>query len=225
MNSNEVILRLVDLAHDLNLNWMQWYDAIEQTEVIRFEKNCPFEDDEYIFGNPSKQSVMCRLDPKRKYTNTDVCKIMTTVVNTFSEPNARTIPKRPSKDEYYLGIAQAVAKRSTCIRRQYGAVIVKDDRIISTGYNGSARGKDNCCDKGVCWREQNHIPHGEQYEKCQAVHAEANAIINGNPSDMIGATLYLAGFEDGKLIEEPKPCMMCERLITNARIEKVINKF
>lgn len=137
----------------------------------------------------------------------------------------KNISTRPSKDEYYLGIAQAVAKRSTCIRRQYGAVIVKDDRIISTGYNGSARGCDNCCDKGVCWREENHIPHGEQYEKCQAVHAEANAIINGNPSDMIGATLYLAGFEDGKLIEEPKPCMMCERLITNARIEKVINKF
>lgn len=137
----------------------------------------------------------------------------------------KTASTRPSKDEYYLGIAQAVAKRSTCIRRQYGAVIVKDDRIISTGYNGSARGCDNCCDKGVCWREENHIPHGEQYEKCQAVHAEANAIINGNPSDMIGATLYLAGFEDGKLIEEPKPCMMCERLITNARIEKVINKF
>lgn len=132
---------------------------------------------------------------------------------------------RPNKDEYYLGIAQAVAKRSTCIRRQYGAVIVKDDRIISTGYNGSARGEDNCCDKGVCWREKNNIPHGEQYEKCQAVHAEANAIINGNPSDMIGATLYLAGYENGELITEPEPCMMCRRLITNARIEKVINKF
>lgn len=134
-------------------------------------------------------------------------------------------PTRPSKDEYYLGIAQAVAKRSTCIRRQYGAVIVKDDRIISTGYNGSARGEANCCDKSECWREKNNIPHGEQYEKCQAVHAEANAIINGNPSDMIGATLYLAGYENGELIEEPEPCMMCRRLITNARIEKVINKF
>lgn len=211
MNSNEVINRLIDSANDLKLDWMLWYDPIEQAKVIQVRND--------------EQSVECIIDTKRKYTNTEVCKIINTLVNALCEHDARTIPKRPSKDEYYLGIAQAVAKRSTCIRRQYGAVIVKDDRIISTGYNGSARGCDNCCDKGVCWREQNHIPHGEQYEKCQAVHAEANAIINGNPSDMIGATLYLAGFEDGKLIEDPKPCMMCERLITNARIEKVINKF
>ena len=128
---------------------------------------------------------------------------------------------RPSKHEYYLGIAEAVAKRSTCLRRQYGAVIVKDDRIISTGYNGSARGQENCCDIGVCWREANNIPHGQQYEKCQAVHAEANAIINANPSDMIGATLYLAGFENGKRISNPEPCEMCRRLITNAQLDKI----
>lgn len=129
---------------------------------------------------------------------------------------------RPIKHEYYLGIAEAVAKRSTCLRRQYGAVIVKDDRIISTGYNGSARGMENCCDKGVCWREEHDIPHGQQYEKCQAVHAEANAIINANPSDMIGATLYLAGFEHGIPIHRPEPCEMCYRLIVNARISKVV---
>lgn len=128
---------------------------------------------------------------------------------------------RPSKYEYYLGIAEAVAKRSTCLRRQYGAVIVKDDRIISTGYNGSARGEDNCCDKGVCWREEHNIPHGQQYEKCQAVHAEANAIINADPSDMIGATLYLAGFENGEKISNPAPCEMCRRLITNAQLYKI----
>lgn len=158
----------------------------------------------------------------RRYSMDDFKLYENKIIDFFGLKSASS---RPSKDEYYLGIAQAVAKRSTCIRRQYGAVIVKDDRIISTGYNGSARGEDNCCDKGVCWREENHIPHGEQYEKCQAVHAEANAIINGNPSDMIGATLYLAGYENGELIEEPEPCMMCRRLITNARIEKVINKF
>lgn len=131
---------------------------------------------------------------------------------------------RPNKNDYYLAIAQNVAKRSTCIRRQYGAVIVKDDRIISTGYNGSARGEVNCCDTGYCFREEHNIPHGKQYELCQAVHAEANAIINANPSDMIGATLYLAGFENGEPMDNPEPCMMCRRLIINARIDKVINK-
>lgn len=129
---------------------------------------------------------------------------------------------RPSKDEYYLGIAAEVSKRSTCNRRQYGAIIVKDDRIISTGYNGSARGDVNCCDEDACYREINGIPHGQQYEKCRAVHAEANAIINANPSDMIGATLYLAGYEDGMMIDHPRPCEMCARLIANAQIKNVV---
>ena len=88
--------------------------------------------------------------------------------------------QRPNKDDYFLGIAEAVAKRSTCIRRQYGAVIAKNDVIVSTGYNGSPRNATNCCDTGECWREANGIPHGERYEMCQAVHAEANAIINAN---------------------------------------------
>ena len=129
---------------------------------------------------------------------------------------------RLSKQKYYLGIAEQVAARSTCIRRQYGTIIVKDDRIISTGYNGSARGEENCNDVGSCWREVHHIPHGQQYEKCRAVHAEANAIINGNPTDMIGATLFLAGFENGKPLEQAEPCEMCKRMIQNARIKEVI---
>lgn len=127
---------------------------------------------------------------------------------------------RLSKDEYFLGIAEAVAKRSTCIRRQYGAVIVKDDVIVSTGYNGSPRNVPNCCDVGECWREANNIPHGERYEMCQAVHAEANAIINANRADMSGATLYLVGIENGKRIEA-KPCLLCEKLIRNAQIRRV----
>lgn len=129
---------------------------------------------------------------------------------------------RPNKISYYVGIAEAVAKRSTCLRRQYGAVIVKDDQIISTGYNGADRGAPNCCDVGVCWREAHGIPHGQQYEKCRAVHAEANAIINADPSDMIGATLFLAGFENGKSINIPHPCEMCWRMLTNAQIKDVI---
>lgn len=101
--------------------------------------------------------------------------------------------KRISKDEYYLSIAAAVARRSTCLRRQYGAVIIKNDEIISTGYNGAARGEPNCCDTGECWREANNIPHGEQYEKCVAVHAEQNAIISAARHEMLGSVLYLAG--------------------------------
>lgn len=127
---------------------------------------------------------------------------------------------RISKREYYLNIAAAVAQRSTCIRRQYGAVIVKDDQIISTGYNGSARGEENCCDVGYCWREAHNVPHGEQYEKCVAVHAEDNAISQAG-RESIGATLYLAGFENGKRIAA-KPCVMCARKIKNAGIAEVV---
>ena len=133
--------------------------------------------------------------------------------------------ERISKRDYYLSIAAEVAKRSTCLRRQYGAVIVKNDEIVATGYNGAPRGDDNCCDVGECWRERNNIPHGEQYEKCVAVHAECNAIISASRQEMLGSTLYLAGFEGlGPPIDNPVPCMICTRLIKNAGIEKVINQ-
>lgn len=131
---------------------------------------------------------------------------------------------RPSKTKYYLDIAASVAARSTCIRRQYGAVIVKNDVIVSTGYNGSARGCPNCCDVSSCYRQLMGIPHGEQYEKCVAIHAEANAIINASREEMVDATLYLAGFEDGKRIKNPQPCLMCERLIKNSGILQVITE-
>ncbi len=132
--------------------------------------------------------------------------------------------ERISKRDYYLKIASEVAKRSTCLRRQYGAVIVKNDEIIATGYNGAPRGDENCCDVGSCWRDRHNIPHGEQYEKCVAVHAEANAIISASRNEMLGSTLYLYGFEGfDKPIDNPEPCIMCNRLIKNAGIERVIN--
>lgn len=131
---------------------------------------------------------------------------------------------RISKQEYYLSIAAEVAARSTCLRRQYGAVIVNNDEIVATGYNGAPRGEENCCDKGICWREAHNIPHGEQYEKCVAVHAECNAIISASRREMIGSTLYLAGFENGSQIDDPQPCVICNRLIKNAGIAKVINR-
>ena len=131
--------------------------------------------------------------------------------------------KRPSQVKYYLDIAAAVAARSTCIRRQYGAVIVKNDVIVSTGYNGTARGFINCCDLNECYREAHNIPHGQQYEKCKAVHAEANAIINASREEMCGAILFLAGFENGERMKNPRPCEMCSRMITNSGIRKVIS--
>lgn len=133
--------------------------------------------------------------------------------------------ERISKRDYYLKIASEVAKRSTCLRRQYGAVIVKNDEIIATGYNGAPRGDENCCDVGSCWRDRHNIPHGEQYEKCVAVHAEANAIISASRNEMLDSTLYLYGYEGfDKPIEEPEPCIMCNRLIKNAGIKHVINQ-
>ena len=132
--------------------------------------------------------------------------------------------KRISKDEYYLSIAAAVARRSTCLRRQYGAVIIKNDEIIYTGYNGAARGEPNCCDTGECWREANNIPHGEQYEKCVAVHAEQNAIISAARHEMLGSVLYLAGFDSNGELAAPAPCVICSRLIKNAGIAEVVSR-
>lgn len=131
---------------------------------------------------------------------------------------------RISKKDYYLGIAEAVSKRSTCIRRQYGAVIVKNDEIISTGYNGSPRDTVNCCDVDYCWREVNGIAHGKEYESCLAVHAEQNAIISANRKDMIGSTLYLVGLENGQRMESDSvaACKICARMIINSGVIEVI---
>jgi dCMP deaminase len=129
---------------------------------------------------------------------------------------------RISKQDYYLKVAAAVSQRSTCLRRQYGAIIVKNDEIISTGYNGASRGNPNCYDVGSCFREANKIPHGEQYEKCVAVHAEQNAIISASRQNMIGSTLYLVGFENNVELISPMPCLICGRMIINAGITSVV---
>lgn len=130
---------------------------------------------------------------------------------------------RKNKADYYLDIAMMVATRSTCLRRQYGVVIVKNDEIIATGYNGAPRGEQNCCDLGECQRIANDVPHGERYEMCRSVHAEMNAIISAARKDMIGSTLYLVGFEDGHEIS-PIPCSICRRLVKNAGIYEIITR-
>lgn len=131
---------------------------------------------------------------------------------------------RTSKENYYLGIADAVLARSTCMRRKYGAIIVRNDEIISTGYNGAPRGRRNCSDVGFCTREDLGIPSGQRYELCRSVHAEANAIISAARRDMLGATLYLVGRDakTGALLDDTMPCSMCKRLIINAGITQVV---
>ena len=132
--------------------------------------------------------------------------------------------ERVSKENYYLDIAQTVSERCTCIRKRYGAIIVKNDVILSTGYNGAPRGRKNCIDLNFCMRNKLNIPSGERYELCRSVHGEANAIINASREQMLGSTLYMACTDPatGDLISGTSNCMMCKRMIINAGIEKVV---
>lgn len=140
--------------------------------------------------------------------------------------------KRPNKDTYYLNIAKEVSKRSTCLKRHYGCVIVKDDIIIATGYNGSPRGEENCCDRGFCKRANAMRYTG--YENCDSVHAEQNALIAASRDRLIGSIVYLAcetkpaykGLELGEFEEDddPVPCPLCERMLKNAGVSKIINR-
>jgi len=131
---------------------------------------------------------------------------------------------RIDKTNYYLDIAEATLERGTCIRRNFGAIIVKNDEIISTGYVGAPRGRKNCCDLKYCMREKLNIPRGERYELCRSVHAEQNAIISASRKDMIDSTLYLVGknYIDGEYVVNANPCALCKRMIINAGIKEVI---
>ncbi len=131
--------------------------------------------------------------------------------------------ERVSKHNYYLDIAQTVSERSTCMRKRYGAIIVKNDVIISTGYNGAPRGRKNCSDLGNCTRERLGIPRGERYELCRSVHSEANAIISASRENMLGSELYMCCTDPktGEIISGTNSCMMCKKLIINSGISKV----
>ena len=131
---------------------------------------------------------------------------------------------RISKENYYLDIAQTVLERATCLRRVYGAIIVKNDEIISTGYNGAPRGRKNCVDMGYCTREAMQVPRGERYELCRSVHAEANAIISASRRDMVGGDIYLVGrnAQTGELLHDATSCAMCRRMIINAGLSRVV---
>lgn len=131
--------------------------------------------------------------------------------------------ERISKENYYLDIAQTVAERSTCLRKKYGAIIVKNDSIVSTGYNGAPRGRKNCSDIGRCTRDELGIPRGERYEMCRSVHAEMNAIISASREEMLDADMYMSGLDSktGELMSGTCSCMMCKRAILNAGIKRV----
>lgn len=131
--------------------------------------------------------------------------------------------ERRDKVNYYLDLAEVVAQRSTCLRKHYGAVIVKNDEVISTGYVGAPRGRKNCSDIGRCIREEMKIPRGERYELCRSVHAEMNAIICAPRNEMLGASLYLAGVDarTGEYVEHTNSCSMCKRVIINSGISTV----
>ena len=132
--------------------------------------------------------------------------------------------KRKDKINYYLDIAEIVLDRGTCLRRNYGAIIVNNDEIIATGYTGAPRGRENCIDLGYCVRQKLEVPRGTQYELCRSVHAEANAIISASRKDMIGADLFLVGIEKKSLnyVENANSCSMCKRMIINAGIDRII---
>ncbi|MBR5152046.1 MAG: cytidine deaminase [Clostridia bacterium] len=132
--------------------------------------------------------------------------------------------ERVDKTNYYLDIAETVIERGTCLRRNFGAIIVKNDEIVSTGYVGAPRGRKNCSDLGYCTREKLQIPRGERYELCRSVHAEANAIISASRKDMLGGDLYLVGKDakTGELVNNACCCAMCKRMVINAGIERVI---
>ena len=132
--------------------------------------------------------------------------------------------ERISKENYYLDIAETVLERATCLRRVYGAIIVKNDEIISTGYNGAPRGRKNCVDMGFCTREAMQVPRGQRYELCRSVHAEANAIISASRRDMVGSTLYLVGkdAQTGAPLSDATSSAMCRRQVINAGISKVV---
>ena len=131
---------------------------------------------------------------------------------------------RVSKENYYLDIAQTVAERSTCLRKMYGAIIVKNDVIVSTGYNGAPRGRKNCTDLGSCMRDKLGIPRGERYEMCRSIHSEANAIIAASREQMLGSTLYMACVDPRtrEIVPGTSSCMMCKRQIINAGIDTVV---
>ena len=188
------------------------YDPFNEVFKITYIMN----DGHINMSAVSRQSYIANVNPK-------------TLIKVNGEPRVieRVVEKRPSKDEYYLGIAKQVASRSTCLRRKYGALIVRNDVIISTGYNGSPRDGHNCSDKGICVRQVMNMAHNSgNYDLCRSVHAEQNAIINAarQGTSLLGGTLYLYGYDCvQKKAIDAEPCPICSRMIKNAGLIRTVS--
>lgn len=207
-----------DIIYGLKCNYdVKQEEIIGKLEPINKNYRLSFED-----GQIYVDLLSCPIDEIKPKKINELVTSCNCKCDRDNASKARGSFQRLSKDEYYINIAKAVSKRSTCLRRQYGAVIINNDEIVSTGYNGSPRGEINCCDVEICKRLDK--PHNSgDYSDCHSVHAEQNAIISASRKEMIGATLYLYGEEDGKAIEDCVPCPICLRMIKNSGIVKVIS--
>ena len=213
---NNGIFYSLDIG-DKQMHYVQKSDILGKLTPTDENYKLKFED-----GQIYADLVKCSIDMiKPKKTNEPVkscnCKCD---CNSASETPGSF--QRLSKDEYYINIAKAVSKRSTCLKRQYGAVIINNDEIVSTGYNGSPRSEVNCCDIGICKRLNKPNNSGD-YSDCHSVHAEQNAIISASRKEMIGAALYLYGEENGEIIKDCVPCPVCSRMIKNSGIIRVVS--
>lgn len=200
----------------------------ENLKHIRKKQNITQEELAEIL-HVSRQAVS-KWESNGGYPETEKLLLIAKELNTsldylFSERCPMVRPEcdeRISKVDTYLNCAEVFAYRSTCLKRKYGAVIVKDDVVISTGYNGAPRGFDNCCDIGSCPRIDRNMHQGEGYGICRAIHAEANALLNCSRQQTMGADLYLVGINPkDNSIHQAKPCPVCARLMIQAGINNV----
>ncbi len=216
----------VEAPSELRFKRMSKRDREEDPKT--FKEFLKMEKFESQTKGPGQQLKKCQKMAEIKVINDgDFKQLYAKLDKLIHDLRIQLIKKRPSKDEYYLGIAEAVSRRATCLRRHFGAIIVKDDQIVSSGYCGAARGADNCTDIGKCIREEMKIPSGQRYELCRSVHAEMNAVISAARSgtSVIGGKLYLFGRTVSTgLISGIEPCKLCKRVIINAGLEQVVIK-
>lgn len=213
-----------------NLNkdhWEIYIDKASNVNIVVYSDEACWMTDSLLFRTPNKDF------PKNVLEN--IIADINAWIKTKTMPNKELSAfsqslikdgKRPSKVDYYLAMAEVASTRGTCLRRRFGSVIVKDDRIVSTGYVGAPSGRQNCCDIGYCRREKLNAPRGTMYHLCRSVHSEQNAIINASKEEMKGATLYLTGVNiaDGSIVKNADCCSMCKRFIINSGISRVIIK-
>lgn len=212
--SMESLHQLKDLIQDASDMWT--YICTLDKECVKCNRYIIQAEINFMIKRISEEIFIHHHEEYMAYLNHDN--------ETSTDSDEEVVKKtRPSKDEYYLGIAEAVSARSTCLRIHYGSIICNNDRIVSSGYNGAPMGAPNCDEVGECYRVKNNIPHFTRYETCQSVHSEMNAIINASRTDMLGGTLYLVGKDasSGSYVEGDC-CPMCRRAVINAGISQVV---